>query len=62
MLGVEIDTQTRHGLDISIMEYMGWTWRELQETPVTVVEELIVRIEAREHWKKNKKKLDETMK
>jgi len=60
MFGIEPNNATRHGVDIALMEHTGWSWRELRETPAAVVEEMIVRIEARSHWRKKKQELDRT--
>ena len=61
MLGVTPNFSTRYGTEIAILEHTGWSWRELQETPAALVDELAVRIEARTHWREKKRQMDEAI-
>jgi hypothetical protein len=58
MLGIEPNTQSKFGVEIAIMEHTGWSWAELRQTPAAVIDEMIVRIEAKSYWLKKKQALD----
>lgn len=39
------------------MREMGWSWRELLDTPAGVVDEIAERIEQQEYWTAKREKL-----
>ena len=58
MLGIEPTSQTAYGTEIAIMEHTGWSWEQMTSTPAAVIDEMIIRIEAREYWTKKRRALD----
>ncbi len=51
--------QTAYGTEIAIMEHTGWSWEAMNNTPAAVIDEMIIRIEARHYWFKKRRALDE---
>lgn len=40
------------------MREMGWSWRELMETPFDLVQEIVIRLGAETHWREQKRQMD----
>jgi len=45
---------SEYGKEIDVMETMGWTWRELCETPADLVDEIGIMIAERAKERKRK--------
>jgi hypothetical protein len=46
------------GKEYWLMVEMGWSWRELCDTPFFVIDEIYTRIVAKQHWTEVRRKLD----
>ena len=46
---------------MAIMERYGWSWRDLQDAPADLVEEIAMRITAEQHWTAERNKRDAQM-
>lgn len=51
--------KSRYGIAYAICQEMGWSWRELLETPADFVEEIGERIGYRAKWTEQRRKMDE---
>lgn len=58
MLDMPIHDPGRYALEIRIMREMGWSWRDLQDSPADLVEELQIRMNAESRWLEQRRKLD----
>lgn len=58
MHGVTPPEVTRFGAAITIMREMRWSWPDYLSAPAALVDEIAVRIEAREYWQEKKRQLD----
>lgn len=47
---------SRYSVPILVMQEMQWSWADFQDAPFDLVEEIVVRIQAREHWNREKAK------
>ena len=51
----------RYGFEIGVMKYMGWSWPDLQAAPPDVVEEIALRMQAENTWRRERQKMDEAL-
>ena len=51
----------RYGGAIAIMRHMHWGWRELQDAPADLVEEVAFRLAQENKWTEERRKLDAAM-
>jgi hypothetical protein len=51
-------TPTRYGVYMAIMREYGWSWRDLCEAPADLVEEIVWRTTAEQHWQAERNKKD----
>lgn len=51
MQGRSIPLRTPYGEVIQFLQYTGWSWTELNETPFALVHELWLRMTAEQEWK-----------
>lgn len=51
----------KYDLELSVMDEMGWGWRQLCEAPADLVEEIYTRLCARSKWTKEKKRIDDAL-
>jgi len=56
-----VSTPTRYGPLMAVMKEYGWSWRDLCEAPADLVEELVHRITAEQHWTAERNKRDAQM-
>ena len=52
------ETPGRYGLQFVIMHEMGWSWRELNEAPNDLVEEVLLHINYQRHWERKRADMD----
>ena len=53
-----VTTPTRYGVYMAIMREYGWSWRDLCEAPADLVEEIVWRMTAEQHWQAERSKKD----
>lgn len=58
MQDVATPLATRYGDELAVMQEMSWSWRDLQDAPADLVEEIRVRRAARLHWEAERAKLE----
>lgn len=51
----------RYGIEVAIMRWMGWGWRELLEAPADLVEEIAFRMAQEHRWTNERRELDRQM-
>ena len=56
-----VSTPTRYGVLMSVMREYGWSWQDLQDAPADLVEEIVMRITAEQHWTAERNKRDAQM-
>lgn len=61
MQGVGQPLQLRYGPEVTVMQEMGWSWPDLLAAPHDLVEELTARLDARQHWQRERDKRDKAM-
>ncbi len=52
---------TRYGVLLTIMREYGWSWRDLQDAPADLVEEIAMRLTAEQHWQAERNRRDAQM-
>ena len=53
---------TRYGVLLSVMREYGWTWRDIEQSPTDLVEEVCIRMQAEHEFTDEKRKRDAAMK
>jgi hypothetical protein len=53
------DALGRYDADLAVMAEMHWGWRDLNEAPTDLVDEILTRMGARDRWQREKNKRDE---
>jgi hypothetical protein len=61
MHGQDTPVGGQFAAEIVIMQEMHWSWSELLEAPVLLVEEIAERVRARNHWQRVKADQDKAM-
>lgn len=61
MHGMTSEESTPYHLEIEVMKEMGWSFRDLYDTPSDMVETVIERISAHNYWTKKKSELDRSL-
>lgn len=61
MHGQDAPAAGRFAAEITIMQEMNWSWADLLDAPVLLVEEIAERVRARNHWMKVKAERDKQM-
>ena len=51
----------RYDLEIVLMQEMGWSWRELMETPADLVEELALRHSLEAKWRRERRNMEKAL-
>lgn len=59
MRGINLGVSTRYGSEIAVMKEMGWGPRDLWDAPDDLIEEILVRMDARNRWEKFKAEWDQ---
>lgn len=57
MHGHDLPDPGRYAAEYAIMKEMGWGWRDLQDAPADLVDEILLRLQYRTHWQTEKEKL-----
>ena len=53
-----VSTPTRYGPLLAIMREYGWAWRDICEAPNDLIEEIVWRMTAEQHWQAERSKKD----
>lgn len=61
MHGIATPVESRYAVDIQIMQYMQWGWRQLLEAPADLVEEIAFRMALERKWTEQRRKLESEM-
>lgn len=62
MHGVRADVRTRYDVEIAVMQEMNWSYQDLCLAPDDLVEEILVRRDARITWERKKHEQDKARK
>ena len=62
MQGNDSGDDLPYDAEIAVMRYMGWGYRQLCEAPAEMIDNLIERMLAENHYREVKAKLDKAMK
>lgn len=56
MDGVNQPIPGDYAVEIAVMQEMGWSWSAYCEAPADLVDEIVMRMEARARWQETKRK------
>jgi len=49
----------RYAMEIRLIQEYNWTWQDIRNAPNDLIDELMAHLHYREHWKRERQRVDD---